>query len=225
MTTEQGVRINSSKLKISAICHELKKTIPFQMGTTYSELYQVVAREWNKDYKKIRIGKVGYLQLIEKPLPNSKSLTLDNSVSKLWFIQDIEDETEIYDENSVLIFLHFYFHDQSNPFQFLGTRLLRKNAPISCLLEIDLCYDIHRGIAKLIDPSRSPLDLLLSNGCCICFQFDPNRSYVPELPFTFDNMIENDLNQDCDVNPEIPFISSVADLETQTVDLFFQKYS
>lgn len=222
MSDENSLRINALKLKPSFLSIDNKKSIAFPHGTSIDVVYQTVADIWMKCSGKIRIWEVTYGKKLARTLN-----AITTSTCKIWFIQDInENETIDVPDESITVFIHFYFPGFSNPLQYIGGATAQSNDKISCLFSVIqeklrfdfspalISYAIVLNSAQLLENEKTFTEHGLSNGAFLVFQVEPNTP-MPSFSFIFYNKEEN---EEYDVN----LYNEIENEDISTIDLYLK---
>jgi hypothetical protein len=237
VTTEDSFRKNARHLREGCTSRDNMKILNFEIGLTYKEAYNKIAVDLHKSVDSIRIWTVGPLKVAQVALENVDTIHINETMARTWFVQNCTDGDE-WNDDSILLFIHFFFHNTDDPLQFITSRIFRKETRIEELFGIVssmlgftseapmLCYFVRRGIATRFAPEKSLNDCMFPNGSCLCFQFDPACEDLPVSSFT--QIVPHEVlfgRRRSQLSTEdIPVVSTIPDVVPQTVDIFLSQY-
>ncbi|KAK8882020.1 hypothetical protein M9Y10_044659 [Tritrichomonas musculus] len=208
MNNEEGIINNLQKNKPLFLNIKSRKSFPFNVGTTFSEVYKTIASGFNKDPNRIRIWNVHDDSLLNV---FDKKQKLKKNENRCWFVQDIsESELLLIDSNHFLAFLVIYIPDTKQKLFYLGSHQFCYTDRISSIEKVVsqkyFNKNIHlisfaftkEKIIPLNDSSETFIHYsLISNGLFLIIQSQPdNKISFHDLKI---NIKDDDQNETDDI--------------------------
>lgn len=212
MNNEEGIIKNLRKLKTSFLNIEVRKSLSFEIGTSFNEIYKKVASLWNKKSNLIRIWNVKNDSLIGVFNYKEKLKKLDNHC---WFVQEISSESEEITilENHFIAFISFFLPKTPQKLFYLGSHQFSIYDEISRVEKV-VCEKyllnhftlflfafIKDQIIPITNTSLKFIDLsLIFNGIFFIVQSQPDENISFEnFSINFSNQIEVDERNECKI--------------------------
>ena len=198
ISCDDSLRLNAALSTPSVLSMKARRVFFFESNITLYDLYERIAEEYHLSPTEFRVWTMNSLSKLSMFIvPTLKERISSLGKAKSLYIERLKpDSKQVVSDDTIVLFVHFYFPDAAAPIQFIGNYDISINDKLGTLNGIvckdagfnssypTLAFSLGYNILEL-DEDATISDLKLVGGDLICFQLK-NQDESIETNFKFE---------------------------------------